>query len=195
MWAFLQPLHLEDLDFFHNVFTSTFVVDVNNEVFSFVPIHVPTIVANPIFHFILNDDVSTSNHDFYSNLDDVASTSNPLIQVMASRFNVVERTNCEYLIIKPILKSRFFEINDKEMGNVNKGGRRMVKHAKLWAKNAFDEWRLFCGFDTIKFITNLFENKGLIKGLVDVLSSFILAITKKYGCLYPPTKYIFCTFL
>jgi len=98
---------------------------------------------------------------------------------MASRFNVVERTNCEYLIMEPILKSQFLDIDDKEMGNVNKGGRRMGKHAKLWVKNAFDEWRLFCGFDTINFITNLFENKGLIKGLVDVLSSFILEVTKK----------------
>jgi hypothetical protein len=64
-------------------------------------------------------------------------------------------------------------------------------HAKFWVKNAFDEWKLFSGFDTIKYI---FLNKGLIKSLVDMLSSFILQVTKKNGSLYPPTKYIFCKF-
>jgi hypothetical protein len=67
-------------------------------------------------------------------------------------------------------------------------------HAKLWVKNAFDEWKLFCGFDTIKSIVDIL-NKGLIKGLVDMLSSFILQVTKKNGSLYPPTKYILCTSL
>jgi hypothetical protein len=50
----------------------------------------------------------------------------------------------------------------------------MNKYAKLWMKNAFDEWKLFCGFDTTKFIVNLFEDEGLIKDLVDMLSSFVL---------------------
>jgi hypothetical protein len=110
-------LHLEDFDFFPNVFTSTFVVDVNNEVFSFVPIHVPTIVTNPIFHSIFDDVAYVFNLVSNSNIDDVASTSNPFIQVMAHGFNVVERINCEYFIM--------------EMENVNKGGRRMSKHAKI----------------------------------------------------------------
>jgi len=38
------------------------------------------------------------------------------------------------------LKSHFFDIGDKEMENVNKGGWRMGKQTKLWAKNVFDEW-------------------------------------------------------
>jgi hypothetical protein len=88
---------------------------------------------------------------------------------MAYGFNVVEMTNCEYPVMEPILKFLFLEIDDKEMENVNKGGRRISKHAKLWEKNAFDEWKLFCGFDTIKSIVDLFLNKGLIKGLVDML--------------------------
>ncbi len=115
-------LHLEDFDFFPNAFTFTFVVDVNNEVFSSRPIHVPTIVIDPIFHSTFDDVVSASNLVFYFSHDDVASTSNPLIQVMAYGFNVVERTNSEYLVMESILKSLFLEIDDKEMENVNKGG-------------------------------------------------------------------------
>jgi hypothetical protein len=46
-------------------------------------------------------------------------------------------------------------------------------------EDAFDEWKLFCGFDTTKFIVNMFEDEGLVKILVDMLSSFVLQITKK----------------
>jgi len=53
------------------------------------------------------------------------------------------------------------------------------KYAKLWMKNVFDEWKLFCGFDTMNFIANLSEVEGLIKNLVDMLSSFVLQVTKK----------------
>jgi hypothetical protein len=41
----------------------------------------------------------------------------------------------------------------------------MNKHIEFWVKNAFDEWRLFCGFDTSKFIVGLSEDEGLIKDL------------------------------
>jgi hypothetical protein len=34
-------------------------------------------------------------------------------------------------------------INDKEMENVNKKGRRVGKHAELWVKNFFIEWKVF----------------------------------------------------
>ncbi len=70
----------------------------------------------------------------------------------------------------------------------------MSKHVKLWAMNAFNEWRLFHGFNMAKSIVNLFENEGLIKDLVDMLSSFVLQVAKKYGSLYPPTKYNFLPF-
>jgi hypothetical protein len=62
-------------------------------------------------------------------------------------------------------------------------------------KNAFDEWRLFCGFDTSKFIIDLFEDEGSIKDLVDMLFSFFLQVAKKDGSLYPPTRYISLSFL
>jgi hypothetical protein len=53
-------LHLEDFDFFPNAFTFTFVVDVNNEVFS----SVPTIVTVPIFHSTFDDVVFANSHVF-----------------------------------------------------------------------------------------------------------------------------------
>ncbi len=55
----------------------------------------------------------------------------------------------------------------------------MGKYIELWMKNVFDEWKLFYGFDITKFIVNLFEDEGLIKILVYMLSSFVLQITKK----------------
>jgi hypothetical protein len=61
------------------------------------------------------------------------------------------------------------------------------KYIELWMKNAFDEWKLFCGFDTMKFIANLFEDQGLNKIFVDMLSSFVLQITKKMpACILQP---------
>jgi hypothetical protein len=61
------------------------------------------------------------------------------------------------------------------------------KYAKLWMKNVFDEWKLFCGFDTMNFIANLSEVEGLIKNLVDMLSSFVLQVTKKMAtCIHQP---------
>jgi hypothetical protein len=43
---------------------------------------------------------------------------------------------------------------------------------------------LFCGFDTTKSIVDLSKDEGLIKDLVDMLSSFILQVAKKDGSLY-----------
>jgi hypothetical protein len=33
------------------------------------------------------------------------------------------------------------------MENVNRGVKRAIKHAKLWAKNTFDAWQVFQGFN------------------------------------------------
>jgi len=70
------------------------------------------------------------------------------------------------------------------MKNVNKGGQRVSKHVELWAKNVFDEWKLFDGFNTTKFIVDLSEDEGSIKDLVDMLSSFILQVAKKDDTFY-----------
>jgi hypothetical protein len=56
---------------------------------------------------------------------------------------------------------------------------------ELWAMNVFNEWRSFCGFDTMKFVTNLLEYEGSIKDLEDILSSFILYVVEKNGSLHP----------
>jgi hypothetical protein len=44
-------------------------------------------------------------------------------------------------IKEPNLKSQFLDLDNKKIENVNLGGRRVSKHAKLWAKNAFDKSR------------------------------------------------------
>ncbi len=115
-------LHLDDkFDFFPNVSTSTYVVDPCNEVFIFVTSLVPHLVLNPSFHF---------------NPDDVAFAYFPLIQVNVPLGNeVVGRIDYEFHDREPIPKSRFLEIDDKELENVNKGGQRMSKHIELWAMN------------------------------------------------------------
>ncbi len=105
-------LHLEDkFDFFPNAFTSTSVVDLYNEVFIYVTSPMCPLVPNPGFHF---------------NLDAVISTSFLLIQVNVPLGNeVVESTDYEYPNMEPIPKVWFFEIDDKELENVNKRGQRM----------------------------------------------------------------------
>jgi hypothetical protein len=55
-------------------------------------------------------------------------------------------------------------------------------------KNAFDEWRVFCDFDTTRLIANLSKNESFVKNLLDMLSSFFLQVPKKDGGMYPPTK-------
>jgi hypothetical protein len=75
---------------------------------------------------------------------------------MAFGFKVARRINCEFHVKEPILKFRFLKIGDKQMEIVNKGGLKMNKHTKLWAKNAFNEWKLFHGFNTMKFIADNF---------------------------------------
>jgi hypothetical protein len=53
------------------------------------------------------------------------------------------------------------------------------KHIELWVKNAFDQWKLFCGFDTSIIIIDLSKDEGLIKDLVDMLFSFVLQVAKQ----------------
>jgi hypothetical protein len=82
----------------------------------------------------------------------------------------------------PISKNQLLDLDEKEVDNVNKGGRKINKHVKLWAKNAFDEWKVFRGFDTTSSIANLSKNESSIKNLVD------MQVAKKDGNIYLPTK-------
>lgn len=82
------------------------------------------------------------------------------------------------------------DINEKESENINKGNQRKDKHAKMWAKNVFDEWRVFQGFDTMKSITNLLEDEHVVMVLVNMLTTFILQAANKDDTLYPPVRYV-----
>jgi len=53
-------------------------------------------------------------------------------------FKVVKRTNCEFPIKEPILKSQFLEIYNKKMENVNKGGWKESMNVELLEKNVFN---------------------------------------------------------
>jgi hypothetical protein len=55
-------------------------------------------------------------------------------------------------------------------------------------RNAFDEWRVLHGLDTTRSIVDLLKDEYFVKDLVDMLSSFVLQVTKKDGSLYPPTR-------
>jgi hypothetical protein len=60
---------------------------------------------------------------------------------------VGEGIKFDSFVRNPILKSQFLDLDEKEVDNVIKGGRRFSKLAELWAKNAFDEWKVFHSFD------------------------------------------------
>jgi hypothetical protein len=51
---------------------------------------------------------------------------------------------------------------DNDNGKDNEGGYRVSKHAKVWAKDAFDEWWKFRNYDTKKSIANYYENENII---------------------------------
>jgi predicted nucleic-acid-binding Zn-ribbon protein len=66
-------------------------------------------------------------------------------------------------------KCRFLNIDEKSLQNVNKGGQRINKHVKMWAKNAFDKWWELWGFDTKKFIIDLAKDEQTIMELEDMV--------------------------
>ncbi len=51
---------------------------------------------------------------------------------------------------------------------MNKRGQKVNKYVEPWAKNAFNEWRIFCGFSTKKFIIDIFEDESFVKQIVDM---------------------------
>jgi hypothetical protein len=52
-------------------------------------------------------------------------------------------------------------------------------HENLWAKNVFDEWKMFHGYDKEKSIEYFSENIDFIKDFVDMLSFFYFASCKE----------------
>jgi hypothetical protein len=91
-------------------------------------------------------------------------------------FEIKEGIEPNSPIRDPILKNQSLDLDEKEVDNVNKGGRRINKHVELWAKNAFDEWKVLRSFDTRRSIVDLSKKESSIKNMVDMLSSFILQI-------------------
>jgi hypothetical protein len=71
------------------------------------------------------------------------------------------------------------------------GGCRSNKYIEIWAKNAFDEWRWFCEYETNMLIADLSKKEESIKGLVDMLCLFVPQVAKKDDNMYLPTKLIF----
>jgi hypothetical protein len=69
--------------------------------------------------------------------------------------NVGERTNRNSLVKDLLMKNHFLDLDEREVENINKGCWRINKHSELWARNAFDEWRVFSGLDITISITNL----------------------------------------
>jgi hypothetical protein len=66
----------------------------------------------------------------------------------------------DYLVAFEVCqRSHFLEIDDKELENVNMGGCRPNKHVEIWAKNAFDEWWQFRGYETNMSIANMLEKE------------------------------------
>lgn len=63
-----------------------------------------------------------------------------------------------------------------------------TKHVELWAKNAFDDWQKYQGYDIEKFITNISKNKNLIKNFLKCCFCLCCKLPKKNGLLYPPTR-------
>jgi hypothetical protein len=102
--------------------------------------------------------------------------------------NVGERTYHNYPVRDLLMKNHFLDLDEREVENINKGCWRINKHVELWARNVFDEWRVFRGLDITISIANLLENESFVKDLLDMLSSFVLQVAKKDGCLYPPTR-------
>jgi hypothetical protein len=58
------------------------------------------------------------------------------------------------------------------------------KHVELWAMNVFNEWRPFCGFDTMNF---LLGDEGLIKRICCHLLFYMLQKQMLTYILQPST--------
>jgi hypothetical protein len=95
--------------------------------------------------------------------------------------DVGERTNHDSPIRDFPLKNCFLDLVEREVENVNKGGQIISKHVELWARNAFDDYNFFHGFDTTRSIAYLSKDESSIKDLVDMFSSFVLQVAKKDG--------------
>jgi hypothetical protein len=112
-------LNLEDFGIFPNSFAFASIVDPNYQAISSAHYCVGHPNCDVVYAFIF--------------------LFIPILMVFPFESKVVEGTKCESIIQEPILKSHFFDIDEKNMNNLNKGGWKVSKHVELWARNAFDE--------------------------------------------------------
>jgi len=83
-------------------------------------------------------------------------------------YDVVSPTNDES-IIDEVSKSKFLEVDKTLLNNVNRSGHRVIKYAKVWVVNAFDEWHKFRVLIQKRYIVNMSKDESSIMGLVNML--------------------------
>jgi hypothetical protein len=85
------------------------------------------------------------------------------------------------------IKSCFFDMDEKEINNMSKGGHKANEHGELWVKNVLNEWNFFQGFNMEKSIVDLSKDEDSMMNLVNMFY-FILHVAKKDDSLYPLTR-------
>jgi hypothetical protein len=83
------------------------------------------LLFNFVGHYCLDVDF-TSNFFIHPNHDVI-----PFKYDIHYGFEVVEGINYESIVKEVILKSRFFDIDNKRWKNINKGDQKVSKHIKL----------------------------------------------------------------
>ncbi len=78
-----------------------------------------------------------------------------------------------------IPKSHILDLDHKDIKRVNKRGCKASKHIESWAKNAFNEWTIFCDFNVKKSSVDLSKDENFVIDIVDMSSCFVLQVAKK----------------
>lgn len=81
--------------------------------------------------------------------------------------------------------SRWGTASKEDMEIVRRGGVRKSERVETWARKAFDEWRSFRGFSTIKSIADMSEEAD-VHPLVELLVQYFLELKMRNGGLYNP---------
>lgn len=89
---------------------------------------------------------------------------------------VVKDHFCVSNVKDSIPKSHILGFDEKEIEHVNKGDYKASKHVESWAKNAFNEWRAFCGFNMKKSSVDFSKDENFVMDIVDMLSCFVLQV-------------------
>jgi len=99
--------------------------------------------------------------------------------VAIANFNVPHTFDYQFLVDEICCKSWFLDVDERELENVNKGGHRGNKHAKLWGKNKFKEWKKFHGYDTKNLLYISLKMKRPLKDLWICWLFFCFRLQKK----------------